>query len=217
MKTKAASLVEFFERNRRIKLSIQLLIGLITFEILSAIAQEKIVDLPADPSTITIQTASGEKSTENVADVWANYPKLRDSIKAEEAKKLATEDEITAQRRFTYISSGTQKIDIPKDAADKHKARFAKFVKAREDALNGAVKKAGEPLPKIDSKSSVQEIAAFVQALNDQQILVMRAKAKKDELVAAGVPIADSVQKAVDASQPKKVSPTPAPTPNDGL
>lgn len=44
-----------------------------------------------------------------------------------------------------------------------------------------------------------------------------RAKAKMDELLAAGIPISQATQDAVNAKQPVQPTATPVPTPNDGL
>jgi hypothetical protein len=184
--------------------------------------QVEIADV-SDPSAIKLKTSDrGEVICGTLHDCIANYPQLKDGMISETTKKLESEDEITAQHRMQILNG--QKIDLPKAAVDKHNARIAKFAKAKEDALNAAVKKA-----QSDSKagwSKATELTASSKDIEDglsqhadARALAQRAKAKQDELITAGIPISKTTQDTVNAAQPKG-TPTPAssPTPTpDGL
>lgn len=80
-------------------------------------------------------------------------------------------------------------VTLPKAVTDKHAARITKFARQKEAALM-----------KVKDTDPV------------------RAKTRLDELLAAKIPIAQSVQDAVAKAQPVSApAPTPSATPADGL
>lgn len=181
----------------------------------STLAQN-VVDV-SDPTAIKLDTPDrGVITSGTLADTMANYPNLKDKLLAETAKKLSSENEISAQHHLRLVKS--QKVQLPKDVLDKHTDRIAKFGKAKSDALASAVKKVLESLPKIDATSSQTEIDDFNKILVDARALASKAKAKKDELIAAEIPIAKAVSDLVESAQAKPVpQPSATSTPNDGL
>lgn len=194
----------------------------------------------SDPAAIVIKDAEGKTYTAALPDLWANYPALRPEVVTALTKKIESTDEVAAQKLVNFISAvkvtlqpwreenrapkptdkpiAGQKIDLPKPALDKHNARIAKFAKAKEDALLAAVKKS-QVAVKLETTVSQDQIDAQFKALTDARALAQKAKAKKDELLAAGIPISADTQKAVEAAQPKPTPPPPqpSPTPGDGL
>lgn len=184
----------------------------------SALAQE-VADV-SDSSAVKIKTLDqGVIASGTLRDTIANYPKLKDQLISETVKKLESEPEISAQHRAKILAE--QKVELPKATVDKHNARIAKFGKAREDALLKAVKKAQENVEgiKLDLTAKQSDIDAQLKVLADGRALAAKAKARQDELAAAGIPISKETQKTVEAVQPKPEppAPTPAPTPDDGL
>jgi hypothetical protein len=173
----------------------------------------------SDPTAVKIKTPDkGVVVSGTLRDTIANYPQLKDKLIAETTMKLEGEDEISAVHRASILAG--QKIDLPKTALDKHNARIAKFAQSKENALNTASRKAREAAKsvKIDITASQADLDKELAKLNESRILAQKAKAKKDELVGAGIPISKSTSDAIEAIQPRlNPTPTPAPTPNDGL